>query len=105
MAVRVGGWLRGLVGWTEEEWVAGWVECGGGLDLVLDGAKNMAERSERALIVELYSSFMLRKCCSGNFATRSCHTFWEKFLHDKVDNARRELAARSAEKCSTLRAS
>ena len=29
------------------------VECGGGLDLVPEGAKNKAKRSERAQIVEM----------------------------------------------------
>ena len=36
--------------------------------------------------------------CSGNVATRYCHTSGEKFLHDRVANVRRELAARIAEK-------
>ena len=72
------------VGGRRSGWVAGWVgegvECGGGLDLVPEGAKNMAKRSARAQIVEMSGSFVVRECCSGNVATRSCHTFWYKFV-------------------------
>ena len=51
----VGAWFGGLEGGVGE-WVAGWVrgvDCGGGLDLVPEGAENIAKRSERAQIVEI----------------------------------------------------
>ena len=59
---------------------------------------------ERAQTVEIWGSFT-RKCGSGSVATRSCHTFVDKCLHDRVADARGELAAGSAEKSSTLGAS
>ena len=62
--MRVAGWVRG-------------VECGGGLDPVPEGAKNIARRLEKSKSVEILGSFMVRKCCSSNVATRSCHFLGE----------------------------